>query len=112
MFGILFKAKVNPKDREDFLNFFKWDIAVANESEPATVRFDVYQDPKDKDAFFVYEAYLSESGFEDHQRNEPFKRWKEEFEGRLLNFEELVRGDAICALPLDAERKPLPPLGT
>ena len=56
MFGILFRAEVKPEGQEDFINFFKWNIQVAKEREPGTLRFDLYRDPKDKNAFFVYEA--------------------------------------------------------
>src|SRR5437016_14221574 len=84
MFGILFRAEVKPEERENFINFINWDIQVAMEREPGTLRFDLYRDPKDEAAFFVYEAYRDEKAFEEHQKNEPFQRWDSEIRWRML----------------------------
>jgi hypothetical protein len=51
MFGILFKVKVKAKMRQAFIEFIKWDIRSANEHEPGTLRFDLYQGPADKTPF-------------------------------------------------------------
>jgi len=49
MLGILFKVKVKGEKRQAFLDFIEWDIRVARESEPGTLRFDLYQDPSSRE---------------------------------------------------------------
>src|SRR5436190_24342722 len=100
MFGILFRVEVKPEKRSDFINFIKWDIQVAEEREPGTLRFDLYQDPKDENAFFVYESYQDEKAFAEHQKNEPFQRWKPDVEQRMFRapHEEWFKGDAVSSL--------------
>jgi hypothetical protein len=44
MLGIVFKVKVKGEKRQAFLDFIEWDIRVARECEPRTLRFDLYQD--------------------------------------------------------------------
>jgi hypothetical protein len=63
MFGVLFKVKVKAEKRQAFIDFIKWDIQVAKEREPGTLSFDLYQDPADENAFFVYEAYRDRKAF-------------------------------------------------
>jgi (4S)-4-hydroxy-5-phosphonooxypentane-2,3-dione isomerase len=108
MYGILFKVTVESAKRADFINFIKWDIEVATTQEPGTLRFDMYQDPKDENTFFVYEAYRDRCAFEDHKQHEPYRRWKPDVEDRMFarypeppfkkKFEQLFEGDAVCAL--------------
>src|SRR5207247_11426155 len=97
MFGILFRVEVKPEKRSDFINFIKWDIQVAKEREPGTLRFDLHQDPKDENAFFVYEAYRDEKAFEEHQKNEPYQRWHSEIRWRMLRapHQEWFNGEAL-----------------
>src|SRR6266566_7490202 len=108
MFGILFRAEIKPEDRADFINFIKWDIQVAKEREPGTLRFDLYQDPEDENAFFVYEAYRDEKAFAAHQANEPYQRWKPDVEGRMFRNpkKQWFEKNAVCSLAMttDAER--------
>jgi len=76
MIGTLFRVEVKPTKRQAFIDFIEEDIRVAKDSEPGTLRFDVYQDPKDENAFFVYEAYRDQKAFVEHKKNEPFQQWE------------------------------------
>lgn len=76
MIGTLFRVEVKPIKRQAFIEFIEWDVRVAKEREPGTLRFDLYQDPKDENAFFVYEAYRDEKAFEEHKKNEPYQHWE------------------------------------
>ena len=76
MIGTLFRVEVKPTNRQAFIDFIEWDVRVAKECEPGTLRFDLYQDPKDENAFFVYEAYRDQKAFEDHKKNEPYQHWE------------------------------------
>jgi quinol monooxygenase YgiN len=102
MFGILFRAEVRPEEREDFINFFKWNIRVAKEREPGTLRFDLYQDPEAENAFFVYEAYRNKEAFEDHKKNKPYKIWDSDIRLRMLEkpYKVWFKRDAVCSLAM------------
>ena len=76
MIGTLFRVEVKPAKRQAFINFIERDVRVAKECEPGTLRFDLYQDPKDENAFFVYEAYRDQKAFDEHKGNEPFQHWE------------------------------------
>ncbi len=39
------------------------------------LRFEFYPDPKNKEAFYVYEAYRDKKAFKEHQKNDPYKLW-------------------------------------
>lgn len=41
MLGIAFKLKVKSEKRQAFIDFIEWDIQVAKEREPGTLRFDL-----------------------------------------------------------------------
>ena len=100
MFGILWRAEVKPEEREDFINFIKWDIQVAKENEPGTLRFELYRDPKDENDFFGYEAYQDEKAFQEHQKNEPFQRWESDVKCRMFRtpHQEWFKGDTLASL--------------
>jgi (4S)-4-hydroxy-5-phosphonooxypentane-2,3-dione isomerase len=100
MFGILWRAEIRCEERKDFINFIKWDIQVAKEREPGTLRFDLYQDPNDENAFFVYEAYRDETAFEEHQKNEPYRRWDSDIRWRMLKapHQKWFKADALSSL--------------
>jgi quinol monooxygenase YgiN len=93
MLGILFKAQVKADKRQAFIAFIKWDIQVAKEREPGTLRFDLYQDPADENAFFVYEAYLDKKAFEEHKKNLPYQRWESQIRPEVVaDFQPLFDG--------------------
>jgi quinol monooxygenase YgiN len=46
---------------------------VARDEEPATLRFDVFEDPNDNSGVYLYEAYVDMAGLEAHKLGEPFK---------------------------------------
>ena len=76
MYGGLVKFVVKPGMRSEFLEFLRWDAKVAKDTEPGTLRFDVWTSPE-PDVVYVYETYTDEEAFEVHQNNEPFKKFDE-----------------------------------
>jgi quinol monooxygenase YgiN len=52
------------------------DARVAKDTEPGTLRFDVWTSPE-PDVVYVYETYKDEEAFEVHKNNEPFKKFDE-----------------------------------
>jgi len=100
MYGKFFKVRVKPKELTAFIKFVEWDIRVAREREPGTLRFDLYQDPADENTFFVYEAYRDKKAFEDHQNNPPYQEWKSRVEPEMFSDhpEDLLDGsDSVCS---------------
>lgn len=87
MIEILFRAEVKATERSVFVDFIEWDARVAkgDERESGTLWFDYYEDPKDRNAFFVYEAYQDEMAFDAHKRNAPFKRWEAHIKPNVLS---------------------------
>lgn len=49
--------------RSDFLEFLRWDAKVAKDTEPGTLRFDVWETSLEPDVVYVYEAYKRRRGF-------------------------------------------------
>lgn len=99
MLGIFFRVNVKPRKRKEFIEFIKWDAQICREKEPGTLRFDLYQDPTDKNAFFVYEAYRDKAAFKKHQLNEPYKEWESCVQQEMLtSFRHMFQRKALCAL--------------
>ena len=53
MYGALVKFVVKPGMRSEFLEFLRWDAKVAKDTEPGTLRFDVWTSPE-PDVVYVY----------------------------------------------------------
>lgn len=75
MYGILFKVVAKPGKLQKLMDQGAWVVEVCKNEEPGTLRFDFYQDPEDKNALYVYEAYEDIEAFETHKRNEPYIHW-------------------------------------
>lgn len=90
MYGGLVKFVVKPGMRSEFLEFLRWDAQVAKDTEPGTLRFDVWTSPE-PDVVYVYETYKDEEAFEVHKNHEPCKKFLE-----ILQYEMLEEwGEAI-----------------
>jgi (4S)-4-hydroxy-5-phosphonooxypentane-2,3-dione isomerase len=79
------------------LEFLRWDAKVAKDTEPGTLRFDVWETSLEPDVVYVYEVYKDPEALEVHKNNEPFKKFdqnlcKEMVEewGPVIWFEESV----------------------
>jgi (4S)-4-hydroxy-5-phosphonooxypentane-2,3-dione isomerase len=77
MYGGLVKFVVKPGMKSEFLEFLRWDAKVAKDTEPGTLRFDVWETSLEPDVVYVYEAYKDVEAFEVHQSHEPFKKFDE-----------------------------------
>ena len=98
-------SKRVPGRYQELLEFLKWDGEVCRDREPGTARFDVYCDPKDDNAFFVYQAYRYQDAFEAHKKNEPFQRSSSGLRDTLgTNYTVLLRGDAVWPPAVDVVR--------
>ena len=73
MIAAFIKANVRPGKKAKLIEFLKWDCQVARDEEPATLRFDVFEDDDDDSVIYFFEAYIDDAGFDAHRQGEPFK---------------------------------------
>ena len=99
MYGILFRVVAKPGKLQELIAHAEWVVAVCEEKEPGTLRFDFYKDPHNDQAIYVYEAYQDRTAFEAHKQNEPYKRWASgRAEELTTDFEILFDGDALVSM--------------
>src|SRR5215813_6251268 len=85
MIGILFHVIAKQCKRQKLLDFLQWDRKESLEREPGTLRLDVFQDPENVDAFYVYEAYENAAAFEEHKAHDPYLQWdSNEFKNEVV----------------------------
>ncbi|MCI5158098.1 MAG: hypothetical protein D3906_06575, partial [Candidatus Electrothrix sp. AUS1_2] len=90
------RIEAKPGRLQELIGFFKWDQEVCSEKEPGTLRFEFYHDPENENALYVYEAYRDLEAFEEHKKNEPYKRWSSTVQEELgSNFSVLFQGKAV-----------------
>ena len=53
MYGILFRVEAKPGKLQELMAHSEWTVEVCKKEEPGTLRFDIYQDPNDDQAFYV-----------------------------------------------------------
>jgi autoinducer 2-degrading protein len=76
MFVVCVSVRVVPDQADAFISAARAN-AEATRREPKNVRFDVLRALDDPSRFFLYEVYLDEDGFRDHQRTAHYLAWKE-----------------------------------
>jgi quinol monooxygenase YgiN len=85
IFANLFHVIAKPGKRQELFEFLEWDRKESMKGERGTLRFDVFQDPENADAFYVYEAYEDHAAFEEHKAHDPFQRWdSDEFQNEVV----------------------------
>jgi quinol monooxygenase YgiN len=87
MYGGLVRFVVKPGMRAEFLEFLRWDAKVAKDTEPGTLRFDVWETEQEPGVVYVYEAYEDEAALEEHTKHEPFRKFDE-----ILQFDMVEEG--------------------
>lgn len=75
MIAAFIKTTVKPGKKQKLLDYFERECRVAREEESHVLRFDVFEDPKDDNVIYYYEAYVDEAGFELHKTFPPFLEW-------------------------------------
>ncbi len=73
MIAAFAKVTLKPGKKQKMIEFLKWDVEVSR-NEPATLRFDIFEDPDDENVIYWYEAYVDAAGFETHKQGEPVKK--------------------------------------
>lgn len=73
MIAMFIKFNVKPGKKEKLLDLMKRGVQVVRDDEPATLRFDVFENSDDDSVVYLYEAYVDEAGFAAHKQGETFK---------------------------------------
>lgn len=91
MIIILFCVLAKPGKHQKLIEFLEWDSEVSNEHEEGTLRFDYFEDPRNKNSFYVFEVYKNPAAFLEHQKNHPYQCWSSyEFQNEVIaNFNKL-----------------------
>ena len=63
MIAAFAKVTLKPGKKQKMIEFLKWDVEVSR-NEPATLRFDIFEDSNDENVIYWYEAYVDAAGFE------------------------------------------------
>ena len=85
MVAILFHVEAKPGKRQELLSFLEWDSEESLKWERETLRFDVFQDPETRHAFYVCEVYEDVAAVEEHKTHEPFQLWwSAEFQNEVV----------------------------
>lgn len=77
MYGALVRMVVKPGKRDEFLEFARWNVQVIRESEPGTLRHDIWEVEAEPDILYIYEVYEDEAAFERHIQNAPVQKFAE-----------------------------------
>ncbi len=96
MFALLYYVKAKPGRREELVDFLNWDCKVSNEQEEGTLLFNFLEDPENKNAFYVYEAYRDKAAFEQHKKNEPVQSFFSDLRNKFVIYDKtLFEGELL-----------------
>ena len=94
-----FRLEVRPEHRDRLVEALLADGRGSLAEEPGTLRFDVIQDPDDRNRLYLYEAYANEAAFEAHKQGPWFKLGMDVLRPLLdaghCTSERLLRGNAL-----------------
>ena len=84
MYGGLVKLVAQPGRKPGVIEFLRWDADVARRDEPGTLRFDVWEVENERDAVYLYEAYVDRAAFDVHKASGPFRKFVAEIVPTLI----------------------------
>ena len=76
MIALLVTIRIQPPQREAFMEAMLDDALHSVQDEPGCLRFDVLEDPDDPNRIFLYEVYRDEEALDAHRQAPHFLRWK------------------------------------
>lgn len=75
MYVIVVSFDVQPAHRQDFINAALEDGRESGRNEPGTLRFELIQDERDPNRFYLNEAYVDQAAFDIHATGPYFKKF-------------------------------------
>lgn len=76
MYIIIAPLQVKEGFRECFLEEMVKDAEGSLRDEPGCLRFDIVEDPADPNRIWLYEVYIDEAAFGEHQRMPHYLQWR------------------------------------
>jgi quinol monooxygenase YgiN len=73
-FVLQVQIRIKPENVDAFMEKLAENAADARK-EPGCKQFDVVVDPKDRTSVMLYEVYVDEKAFEEHQKGAAFKKY-------------------------------------
>ena len=89
--GVLVTLQVQTGERARFLSAIARNAETSVKLEVGCLVFDVIADVDDEDRFHLYEVYLSEEAYQEHQATSHYADWRREAEIVLLPGSQVVR---------------------
>jgi quinol monooxygenase YgiN len=74
---LVVKIQLKPEYRDQFIQASYGDARGAVEDEPDCLRFDLLQDTKDPNVFYLYEVYKDDAAFQYHLTTPHFLAWRD-----------------------------------
>ncbi|OLT29366.1 oxidoreductase [Nocardiopsis sp. CNR-923] len=76
--SLVVSVRVRPGRRDAFVTGITRNATASVRDEPGCLRFEVAQDARDPDMFWVYEAFADREALRAHRRAPHFLAWQEE----------------------------------
>jgi autoinducer 2-degrading protein len=89
--GVLVSLQVKTGERARFLSAIARNAETSVKSEVGCLAFDVIADTDHEDQFHLYEVYLSEEAYREHQVTLHYADWRREAEFVLVRGSQIVR---------------------
>jgi (4S)-4-hydroxy-5-phosphonooxypentane-2,3-dione isomerase len=76
MHAIFVTLKIDPSQRDRFLEAASDDATSSVRDEPGCLRFDIFRDRADPDTYHFLEVYADDEAFNAHGQTPHFARWR------------------------------------
>ena len=76
MLAIWVKVKIKAAMRDRFLKAIEADALGSERDEPGCLRFNVFQDEKDENVYYLFEVYKDQAALEAHCKTPHYAMWR------------------------------------
>jgi quinol monooxygenase YgiN len=76
MLAIWVKVKINATVRDKFLEAIEADALASEREEPGCLRFNVFQDEKDENVYYLFEVYKDQAALAAHCKTPHYAIWR------------------------------------
>ena len=76
MVAMWVKVRIKPDQRKKFLDAIEVDALGSERDEPGCLRFNVLQDEKDPNVYYLFEVYKDQAALEAHRTMPHYATWR------------------------------------
>jgi quinol monooxygenase YgiN len=76
MLALWVKVRIKPDMRDRFLKAIEHDALASERDEPGCYRFNVLQDEKDANVYYLHEVYKDQAALEAHRAAPHYAVWR------------------------------------